>query len=104
VRQTFPLRDGYEKPVRIIETSDPGLDLYRQRGYLLAYPQLRRYLASRPDVALVYERGGEVHAVPRVGDASDLSDPGPWWWEYFPLRALDAQTPPRCQDVFLPAL
>jgi hypothetical protein len=104
IGQTLPLRDGYTDPVEILETSDEGLDLYRQRAYLIAYPQLRLYLAGRPETSLAYRRGEKTFVVGRAGDVPELVDPGPWWWEYMPLRALDTRDPPRCQDVFLPAL
>jgi hypothetical protein len=101
---TLPIRSGYEDPVEIIETDDRGLDRYRQRGYLIAFPQFRRYLADNPDTAVTYRRGDEVFEVARAGDDPLLSDPGPWWWRFFPLRSLDVNDPPRCQDVWLPAL
>lgn len=101
---TIPLRDGYRDPVEIVESSDPGLELYRDTGFLLAYPQLRRYLSDRIDASLTYRRGSEVFSLDRVGDDPELIDPGPWWWRFLPLRAIDTSSPPRCQDVFLPAL
>ncbi len=104
VRSTWPLRDGYEGPVEILESSDPGLEAYRDGGYLIAYPQLRRYLSSRPNTSLTYRRFGEVVTLARASLRPELVDPGPWWWRFFPLRAIDTLSPPRCQDVFLPAL
>ena len=104
IRRTWPLRHGYDKPVKILETNDAGLDLYRKGNYLIAYPQLRRYLARRPDTRLVFERDGVTVSAARARDIPELVDPGPWWWRLFPLRAIDAERPPRCQDVFLPAL
>lgn len=104
VSRTIPLRDGYHDPVRIFESTDDGLELYRDLGYLIAYPQLQRYLSTRRDVGFIYERGAAAHTVQRAGDVAELVEPGPWWWRFFPLRSLDARTPPRCQDVFLPAL
>lgn len=103
VPQTFPLRDGYRGPVQIVRSSDPGLDLYRERGYLIAYPEFQRYLVGR-DVAVTYIRNGVTTNVANTQDVEGLANPGPWWWRYMPLRALDVQSPPRCQDVFLPAL
>jgi hypothetical protein len=104
IRSTLPLRDGYEGPVEIIESTDPGLELYRDLGYLVAYPQLRRYLAAHPQVGLDFRRNGQLVAFDRASDSPELIDPGPWWWRFMPLRAIDQQSPPRCQDVFLPAL
>lgn len=103
VPQTVPLRDGYESPVEILETSDPGLDLYRERGYLIAFPQFLRYLVDR-SVSVTYVRDGLLTTVDDTQSVEDLATSGPWWWRFMPLRALDQQSPPRCQDVFLPAL
>jgi hypothetical protein len=100
----MPLREGYTDPVEILASSDQTLLAYRETGYLIAYPQFRQYLVSRPDVSVDYLRGGVSFSVPRVGERSSLAGPVPWWWRYFPLRAVDTQRPPRCQDVFLNAL
>ena len=104
VRSTWPLRDGYEGPVEILESSDGGLEVYRDEGYLVAYPQLRRYLSVRPDVSLTFRRNGEVTVLAQASLRPELVDPGPWWWRFFPLRAIDTRNPPLCQAAFLPAL
>jgi hypothetical protein len=101
---TLPIRDGYEDPVEIIASTDPGLEAYRELDLLVAYPQLRRYLVERPNTSLSYSRGGSLEVVESAGAEPEFTDPGPWWWRYFPLRALDQREPPRCQDVFLVAL
>jgi hypothetical protein len=103
VRRTWPLRDGHAGPVEIVDSSDAGLLRYRDRGYRVAWPELRRYLAARPDVSLTYRREGRTAVVVRAGDDPFLSDGGPWWWRFFGLRALDTHDPPRCQDSWLPA-
>ncbi len=104
VRSTWPLRDGYEGPVEILESSDEGLEAYRDEGYLVAFPQLRRYLSIRPDVGLTFRRDGEVTVLAQASLRPELVDPGPWWWRFFPLRAIDTRNPPLCQAAFLPAL
>jgi len=104
VRSTWPLRDGYEGPVEILESSDQGLMAYRDEGYLIAYPQLRQYLSDRPNASLTYRRYGEVVTLAAVSLRPELVNPGPWWWRFFPLRAIDRQDPPRCQAFFLGAL
>jgi hypothetical protein len=100
IRATIPLRAGYEGPVEIVDSNDPGLNLYRDLAYLVAFPEFQRYLVAR-DVTVDFRRGGEefvnVHS-------TEIADSGPWWWRFFPLRSLDSHDPPRCQDVFLPAL
>ncbi len=104
VRSTLPLRTGYDGPVEILESSDGGLEAYREEGYLVAYPQLRRYLSIRPEVSLTYRRYGEVAALAHASLMPELVDPGPWWWRFFPLRAIDTRNPPHCQAAFLGAL
>jgi hypothetical protein len=77
---------------------------YKDAGYLIAYPEFRRYLVAQPEVSVTYTRAGMLYSIPRVGDNAALSAPVPLWWHFFPLRAIDTQRPPRCQDVFLSAL
>jgi hypothetical protein len=102
VPATLPLRDGYDRPVEIVESSDRALLYYPRYGYLVAWPQFRIYVADHPGIEVSFNRGTESFEYP--GNAGELSEPVPWWWRWMPLRALDTQSPPRCQDVFLPAL
>jgi hypothetical protein len=103
VQRTLPLRDGYRGPVDIIESSDPGLEAYRDRGYLIAYPQFQQYLMGK-NLSVTYERLGTTSTIADTSQIQGLATSGPWWWRYMPLRALDKNSPARCQDVFLPAL
>jgi hypothetical protein len=100
ITRTWPLRKGYEGPVEIISSNDPGLLSYRDSGYRIAYPQFQRYLAANRGVVVTYLRNGVETRV----EESATTPSSPWWWRFFPLRALDTRIPPRCQDVFLPAL
>lgn len=104
IRRTLPLRSGYNDPVEIISTSDAGLRVYAIEGYLIAQPELRRYLAHHPETSVAFRVGNSVVTLDRASESPAYSDPGPWWWRFFPLRALDSRVPPRCQDAFLPAL
>jgi hypothetical protein len=104
IRRTLTVRDGYEGPVAIVSSSDRGLEEYARLQYLVAYPQLRQYLSTRPDVSLTYVRDGETIRLGRAADQPDFTARGPWWWRFLPLRAIDRLTPPRCQDIFLVAL
>ena len=104
IPRTWPLRNGYDGPVEILQSSDEVLNAYRDEGYLVAYPQLRRYLSLRPDVSLTYRRYGVVGTISEASLLPDLVDPGPWWWRFFALRAVDTRNPPRCQAAFLGAL
>jgi hypothetical protein len=103
-RSTWPLRSGYEGPVEILESSDVGLEAYREEGYLVAYPQLRRYLSTQPEASITYQRNGEVTVLADASLMPELVDAGPWWWRFFPLRAIDTRNPPLCQAAFLGAL
>ena len=104
VRRTLPLRDGYDRPVTIVDSSDDELMTYAREGYRIAYPEFRRYLHAHPDTRVTFERDGLRREVARAGDDPVLAAPVPWWWRFFPLRSLDVQRPPRCQDVFQAAL
>jgi hypothetical protein len=100
IRRTLPLRAGYDRPVEIAGSTDAGLNLYRDLGYLIAYPQFQRYLVGK-DITVDFRRGGEDFW---EINSAQIANPGPWWWRFFPLRSIDTHDPPRCQDVFLPAL
>lgn len=102
-RRTLPLRSGYALPIEIIKSSDPGLEAYQDEGYLIAEPQFRRYLADHPDVSVTFQHAGSM-VILDPGSESRYNDPGPWWWRFFPLRAIDTRNPPRCQAAFLGAL
>lgn len=104
IRRTLPLRDGFAGPVQVVASSDEGLQRYVKEEHLIAYPEFRRYLVSRPDVSVTFVRDGVRREVARVGGDATLAAPVPWWWRFFPLRSLDTRRPPRCQSEFLPAL
>jgi hypothetical protein len=104
VRRTFPIRDGYRRPVKILDSSDPGLRTYADQGYLIPYSEFRRYLTGRPQTMVTYVRDGVTHVVDSVGDDPELSSAPRWWEILLPLRSIDQGRPPRCQEVFLGAL
>jgi hypothetical protein len=104
ISRTLPLRDGYQAPVEVLDSDDPGLLVYRNEGYLIAFPQFQRYLADNPHVTVTFRRQGFEPETVSPETIRGLAGAGPWWWRYFPLRAIDTHDPPRCQAVFLPAL
>lgn len=105
VPRTLPVNGQAADLVRIKETNDPGLAAYISLGYDVPYLSLRAYLSEHPDVGLRYLRGGVEHQVARASDDPDLVRPvNGLERRLFALRAVDQQDPPRCQDVFLPAL
>jgi hypothetical protein len=103
LRHTLPLRGGYRAPVEILYSSDPGLQQYAELDYLIAYPQLRQYLSNHKDVSIRFRRGNAIISLDRASENPKVTDPGPFWWRFFPLRAIDSRDPPRCQDAFLAA-
>jgi hypothetical protein len=91
--------------VKVVESSDPGLNLYASSNYLLPWDSFRAYLAKHPDVAVAYQRGDKGYVVERASDYPELvSAPSVLVRKFLALRAVDGSDPPRCQDVFLPAL
>ncbi|WP_110183386.1 hypothetical protein [Nocardioides solisilvae] len=103
VRDSLPLRDGHEDLVRVVASSDAGLEAYADTAYRLPWPSFRSYLHQHPEASVTYERAGTTVSVDRAAD-SGLADPVPWWWRWMPLRSVDVETPDTCQDSFLPAL
>lgn len=104
VRRTFPVTDIQADLVQIVDSDDPALRGYRDRGYSLTWYQLRLYLADHPDVSLTYERGGSVTEVARAGDVPELVAPVPTWREKAQLfRAVDQRSPERCVPTWGPA-
>jgi hypothetical protein len=100
VRRTAHLRAVQDDLLEVVDTEDAGLDAYRTEGYLLPRRNLLDFLARHPDVSVVV-RGEEGEETLNGSDG-----------ELLPVvlrntasfRSVDAQDPPRCQSVFLPAL
>lgn len=105
VRSSLPLANRQANLVKVIASSDPGLRLYATYDYLLPWDSFRAYLAEHPDVAVIFERGGERYLVERVSDYPELvTSPSLLARKLLAMRAVDGSAQPRCQDVFLPAL
>jgi hypothetical protein len=111
VPATLPLRDGLDRLVAIESSSDPGLAAYVASGYVLPWPSFAVYVRDRPGIAVTYRdgvaldgSGGTPAAIAPGQDPADAVGAVPWWWQWLPLRAVDTQSPPRCQVAWLPAL
>lgn len=105
VRPSLPLANRQANLVKVVASSDPGLRLYDTYNYLLPWDSFRTYLAKHPDIAVVYERGGERYAVDRASHYPELVTlPSVLAQKLLAMRAVDGNDEPRCQDVFLPAL
>jgi hypothetical protein len=105
VPRTLPVNGRLADLVRIKETDDPGLAAYISLGYDLPYLSLRAYLSGHRSVAVTYLRAGVEHRLAHASDDPDLVRAvSELERRVFALRAVDQLDPPRCQDVFLPAL
>jgi hypothetical protein len=105
VPRTFPVNGNAADVVRILDSSDPGLAVYTALHYDLPYLSLRAYLSDHRDASVRYLRNGVEHDLAHASDEPDLVRPvNPVERRLFALRAVDQEDPPRCQDVFLPAL
>jgi hypothetical protein len=99
VRSTLPLTDVQDHLLTVVRSDAPELSVYAEKGYLVPERNLLDYLARHPSASVVVSDGG----VRRTLDGSD-GVRLPLLAEKFQLfRAVDVQTPPRCQDVWLPA-
>jgi hypothetical protein len=96
--------------VAVESSTDTGLEYYADSGWLLPWPSLVLYLQNRAATEVTYRDGVALDGtggdpVTATGwEVVDSHGPVPWWWAWMPLRSVDAQSPPRCQDVWLPAL
>ena len=89
--------------VKIVSSSDPNIQAYANGGYAIPVLQLREYLSTHPQDSLTYSVDGVVSTfTPASKDPTLVSDP-PWWESrFFAFRALDENSPTRCQPSFLP--
>lgn len=105
VRDSFPVGDRHADRVTVVATNDPGLAGYVGTGFEIAWDSFRAYLSRNPDIAVTFDRAGERRVLLKASDDPKLVDPPPVVVQkLFPLRAVDSRNPPRCQNVFLPAL
>lgn len=106
VRSSLPLGERHRDPVSVISTDDVGgLQSYVGSGFAIPWDSFRAYLSGNREIAVTYERGGERFEVARAGDEPALIAAPPLAIQkLLPMRAIDQNDPPRCQDVFLPAL
>jgi hypothetical protein len=103
-RVSVPLWRRHSGLVRIISSSDPGLALYATRGYDLPWDSFRSYVATHPNVSVTFERFGEREHVIGGSGPERFDRRSELMRRLLPLRAVDRNRPPRCQDTFLPAL
>ncbi len=100
VRRTAHLSTVQDDLLEVVESEDDGLDVYADEGYLLPRRNLLDYLARHPGVSVVVrDEDGE-----RTLDSSDGVRLPLVVRKLFTFRAVDAEDPPRCQALWLPAL
>jgi hypothetical protein len=105
VRSSLPLWGRQADLVKVLASSDPGLNSYSTSNYLLPWVSFKVYLAKHPSDAIIFERGGKRYVVDRASSYPELvTAPSLLVQKLFALRAVDGSDRARCQDVFLPAL
>lgn len=111
VPATLPLRNDLDRLVAIESSDDPGLTAYVDSGWLLPWPSFALYVQRHPGISVTYRdgtaldgSGGRQATIGPADDPEQALGPVPWWWQWMPLRAVDSQSPPRCQVAWLPAL
>jgi hypothetical protein len=105
VQKSLPIGGRQENLVKILATNDFGLSKYVNSGYELPWDTFRTYMAEHPEVSVTYARNGRQVNLDRAADDPELIDAPPLLAQkLFPLRTVDSIDPPKCQDVFLPAL
>ena len=105
VRRTFPITSPQDDLVTVVETDDPLLLPYQQRGFLLPVRTMRAYVQDHPSTSaelLVGDDSVTVTAGEPVPERLGPTVPG-WAERWFVLRAVDGGEPERCQTGFLPA-
>ena len=77
--------------VQVVRSSDPGLTRSGDEGREIVFHDFHRHVALRPEISVLYRRGGQLFDVARVADDPVLSVPPPAWrWLWFrPVTPLD---------------
>jgi hypothetical protein len=99
VRRTLHLSDAQDHLLEVVESDDPDLEEYAEKGYLVPERNLLDYLARHPDVSLVVrDEDGE-----RTLDSSDGVRLPLIVNKLLVFRSVDERDPPRCQAQWLVA-
>ena len=104
VRASIPLVASHAGMVEIISSSDPGLNLYVDSGYVLPWRSFRSFASEVPNASVTYRLSGQTVSVERIDDDSVLSQTVPLWWRLGPLRSVRADGVAECQSAYLPGL
>jgi hypothetical protein len=99
VRDTLHLSHAQDHLLTVVDTNDAGLQHYADDGYLIPERNLLDYLARHPSTSVVVsDANGQ-----RTLDGSDGVRLPLLVSKLLLFRAVDAQDPPRCQALWLPA-
>lgn len=100
VRRTAHLSAAQDDLLEVVESADDQLELYAEEGYLLPRRNLLDYLARHPGSSVVVrDENGE-----QTLDSADGVRLPVVFKKLFVFRSVDAEEPPRCQALWLPAL
>ena len=97
---TAGLTDAQDDLVRIISSTDPGLQVYAGTEIELPFVNLRGYTSTHPDTAVTFVRDGETVTVEHTRDDPQLGATLPWWQDkVLVYRSIDTQGAVSCQDT-----
>lgn len=101
---TAGLDDAQIDAVRIIESSDPGLQAYVDSDFVIPWINLRDHTSTSPDASITFERAGRTFTVEHTRSDPELSRTVPWWeTKIFAFRSYVPAGPAVCQDSMLSA-
>ena len=100
VRRTLHLSDVQDDLVEVVSSEDEGLRRYAEDRYLLPERNLLDYLARHPDVEAVVRTPDGTERT--VTGADGVRQPVVVT-KFLAFRAVDQDSPPRCQALWLPA-
>ena len=103
-----PIAAGFDDAqidaVRILESSDPGLQAYVDSGFVIPWINLRDHTSTSRDASITFERAGRTFTVEHTRSDPELSRPVPWWdSKIFAFRSYVPTGPSMCQDSMLSA-
>ena len=100
VQRTLHLSHVQDDLLEVVESTDDGLALYVDEGYLVPERNLLDYLARHPGATVVVRDGDST----RTLDGNDGVRMPIVVRKLLAFRAVDEQHPPRCQSQWFPAL
>ena len=91
---------GDDEFVRIVASSDAGLQQYVGTGLVMPFDNLQDYTSTHPDLSVTYVRGDTTIVVEHSHDDPRLRRELPWWQtRLFAFRSADSNDPVSCQNT-----